>query len=60
MNHVPKYGSPNVAILSQKKYMLSEENNQCSVIKFLFFVNNVSCKVKKENLFQEKKEIIFY
>ena len=55
MNHVPKYGSPNVAILSQKKYMLSEENNQCSVIKFSFFVNNVSCKVKKDNLFQDKK-----
>ena len=53
------YGSPNVAILSEKKYVLSEENNQCNVIKFLFLSIIFNAKLKKK-LLQYKKEIILY
>ena len=53
------YGSQNVAILSEKKYVLSEENNQCNVIKFLFLSIIFNVKLKKK-LLQYKKEIILY
>ena len=48
------YGRPNVAILGEKKYLHSEEYNQCNVIKFLF-LPIILCKVKKENLFRQKR-----
>ena len=45
---------------------MNPQKNMCSVKKIMqsyqifILVNNISCKVKKENLFQDKKEIIFY
>ena len=52
--NVWNYGRPNVAILGEKKYVHTEDYNQCNVIKFLFFPV-ILCKVKKENLFRQKR-----
>ena len=53
---VAGYGSPNVAIFSEKKYVLSEENNQCNVIKFLFLSIIFHVKLKKKTYFRTKKK----
>ena len=52
--NVWNYGRPNVAILGLKNHVHSEEYNQSNIIKFLF-LPIISCKVKKENLFRQKR-----
>ena len=47
---------PKCCNIKSKKYVLSEENNQCNVIKFLFLSIIFHVKLKKKTYFRTKKK----